>query len=83
MHRLLRTVCNASCLEMDSEYIEKRREIAVLSSQILVHRILGFGATSTKKQRKPGGGRTGQGIQEKAPTPREEIGRIPQLINRT
>ena len=37
----------------------------MLNSQILVHRILGFGATSTKKQRKPGGGQTGQGNQEK------------------
>ena len=68
MYRLLRTVCNASCLEMDSEYIEKRREIAVLNSQILAHRILGFGATSTKKQRKPTG-KTSQGIQEKHQLP--------------
>ena len=60
MYKLLRTVCNASCHEMNSEYIEKRHEIRHrlllwLNSQILINSILGFGATSTKKQRKPGG----------------------------
>ena len=37
----------------------------MLNSQIQIHRILRFGAKSTKKQRKPGGGQTGLGNQEK------------------
>ena len=70
-YKLLRTVCNASSLEMNSENKKKQQKTwettqadAVLNSQILYHRILGFGATSTQN-RKPGEGHTGQGNQEK------------------
>ena len=56
MYKLLRTVCNASSLEMNSENKKKQKTwettqaVAVLNSQILYHRILGFGATTTQKQ---------------------------------
>ena len=53
MYKLLRTVCNASCPEMNSEYKEKRHEIThrlLLNSQIRIHRILRFGATRRSRQ---------------------------------
>ena len=40
--------------------------------QVLKHRILGFGATSTKRHRKPGGGQTGQGNQETHQHPKKK-----------
>ena len=86
MYKLLRTVCNASSLEMNSENKKKTKDMgdhtgcccAEFSNSI--HRILGFGATTTQKQearredrpREPG-----------ATEPGEEVGRIPQRNSRT
>ena len=42
----------------------------MLNSQIQIHRILGFGATSTKKQRKPGGDKPARETRKSTNTPR-------------
>ena len=87
MYKLLRTVCNASSLEMNSENKKKQKTwettqaVAVLNSQILYHRILGFGATTTQKQKPGGEDRPGE--PGKATKPGEEVGRIPQRNSRT
>ena len=77
MHHVSRWTQSARKMTWDNT-----QAVAVLNSQILYHRILGFGATTTKKQ-KARKGTDRPGKPRKAPTPGEELGRIPQRNGRT
>ena len=87
-YKLLRTECNASSLEMNSKYKKQQRHettqaVAVLNSQILNRRILGFGAAPHRKKNRKPGGEDRPGEPGEATTPGEEVDRISQRSSRT